>query len=64
MNIIIDCNYDKLVIDNNGQAIRFNIKNMAEFQTMVYEIINAVFQAKNVKLIKIDEDTSRTLEEW
>jgi hypothetical protein len=65
--ITIDYNNDKLIINSNGIPTTIAIKHPKEIQRIVYEIINAVFTLvgdRNVRLIKIDEDTRTTIEEW
>jgi hypothetical protein len=67
--ITIDYNNDKLIINSNGIPTTIAIKHpiWLTFKHMIYEIINAVFTLvgeRHVRLIKIDEDTRTTIEEW
>lgn len=64
--ITIDYNNDEVIIGGNEveSIVKMKIKYPSETLKVIYEIINAVFKAKNVRLSKINEDTRTTIEEW
>lgn len=66
IEITIDYNNDELVIGGNEveSIVKMKVKYPSETLKVIYEVINVIFKAKNVRLSKIDEDTRTTIEEW
>lgn len=70
IEITVDCNSDEVIIATNDGQKDITIdkpRNMKQLQDFVYELLNALgsyTDSRNVKLIRVDEDTRTTIEEW
>ena len=64
MTITVNCNDDTITIDK----IEMPCKHPYQTSKILEEILNKVFDiirfAESVELIRIDEDTRRTIGEW
>lgn len=60
--ITIDCNSDKVII-NDGTEIPIP-RTMRDVQSLVYELINAIYNEPDVELHRVDEDTRKRIERW
>jgi hypothetical protein len=66
ITVIIDYNMDQIIINrNNEKEIGIPITgSMIQMEKLIYELINALMNVSHVVLVKRDEDTETTIEEW
>lgn len=66
ITIIVDCNNDTIVIDDNvSSPIKFKLTKTSpnELLKILYEVINCI-NKDDIELIQIDEDSKITVGEW
>jgi len=67
ITIIVDCNNDTLVIDDNvSSPVKFKLTKTSpsELLKILYELINCIQSKDDIELIQFDEDAKITVGEW
>lgn len=68
MTLTVDCNNDVLTIERDTSTMQLTLKRPNEVLNILFSVIDAVIAAKDsgqyVSLVKIDEDSRTTIEEW
>ena len=63
ITIEVDCNNDKVRIKSDGFSCEIPVKYPTQHVAVLEELLN-ILDVSGTELIKIDEDTSRTIGEW
>ncbi len=67
ITVTVDCNSDRIELDNgDGKPINISFKSLLDsrnIEAMLEELLN-MLDHSGTKLVRIDEDTRRTIGEW
>ncbi len=67
ITVTVDCNNDRIELDNgDGKPLEFVFKRFTDsrgIEAMLYELLNLIDHS-GTALVRIDEDTRRTIGEW
>ena len=67
ITVTVDCNNDRIELDNGADIppllIAIPSRSMADMELLLMELLN-ILDHSGTELVRIDEDTRRTIGEW